>query len=216
MKNIMHLYPKIISVENLLIAWEEFVKDKKHKVDVRIYAQNLLQNIFLLHNDLINFSYKHASYQRFRINDPKSRVIHKAIVRDRLLHHAVYRILYPIFDKSFIFDSYSCRLEKGTHKAVNRLESFSRKVSKNFTQPCFALKCDVKKFFDSVDHQILFGQIQEKIKDPDTLWLIWEIISSFKPENSSADQNERERERERVENSPAPASPIGGVFLSVI
>ncbi len=93
MKIVIHLYKKITSINNLLIAWEEFVKDKKRKADMRIFAQHLLENIFLLHNDLINFTYKHASYQQFQINDPKPRVIHKAIVRDRLLHHAIYRIL---------------------------------------------------------------------------------------------------------------------------
>jgi len=107
------------------------------------------------------------------------------------VHHAIYRTVYYIFDKSFIYDSYSCRLKKGTHKAVLRLEKFTRKVSKNYTQPCFALKCDIKKFFASVNHQILFNLIKRKIKDKNTLWLIKEIIQSF---NS--------RERERVKRFP--------------
>ena len=124
-------------------------------------------------------TYRHSDYTSFYITDPKLRHIHKAEVRDRIVHHAVYRILYPIFDKSFIFDSYSCRLNKGTHRAVKRLESFTRKVSGNYTKPCFALKCDVKKFFDSVDHQILLGIIQKKITDLDTIWLLKRIIGSF-------------------------------------
>lgn len=188
MKIVSHLYPKIASIENLLLAWEEFIKNKKQKVDVRVFAQHLVQNIFSLNHDLINFTYKHAFYQRFDINDPKSRIIHKATVRDRVVHHAVYRVLYPIFDKSFIFDSYSCRIGKGTHKAVKRLEKFTWKVSRNYTKSCWALKCDIKKFFDSVDHEILFSLIKKKIKDENTLWLIWEIISSF----SSKFQRERE------------------------
>lgn len=188
MKIITHLYSKIISIDNLLAAWQEFVEGKKEKADVRVFAKYLLQNILSLHDDLINLTYKHAGYQRFNINDPKARVIHKAIVRDRLLHHAIYRVLYPIFDRSFIFDSYSCRLNKGTHKAVDRLEQFARKMSKNYTQPCFALKCDIKKFFDSVDHEILFELIKKKITDENVLRLMWKIISSF----SSEIQRERE------------------------
>ena len=87
--------------------------------------------------------------------------------------------MYPIFNKSFIYDSYSCRLNKGTHRAVNRLEKFTRIVSRNYTRPCFALKCDIKKFFASVDHQILLGLIEKKIKDKNALWLVAEIIGSY-------------------------------------
>lgn len=100
-------------------------------------------------------------------------------MRDRIVHHAVYRILYPIFDKCFIYDSYSCRIGKGTHRAVKRLERFSRKVSRNYTGPCFVLKCDIRKFFFSVDHQILFELIKKKVKDEAVLDLVNEIIESF-------------------------------------
>ncbi|MBU2595839.1 hypothetical protein KJ713_03355 [Patescibacteria group bacterium] len=123
------------------------------------------------------------------MTDPKRRHIHKASVRDRIIHHAIYRILYPVFDKSFIYDSYSCRTKKGTHKAINRLEKFTRIVNQNYTKPCLALKCDIKKFFASVDHQILLSLIKRKVKNRDVLWLIKKIIQSF-------DSRERERERE--------------------
>ena len=187
------MYKIIISIDNLLVAWGEFIVNKKKRVDVQIFSKNLLSNILSLHNDLTNFTYKHSDYQQFNITDPKSRVIHKAEVRDRLLHHALYRVLYPLFDRSFIYDSYSCRIGKGTHKAVKQLEGFARKVSNNFTTPCFALKCDIKKFFDSVDHNILLELIEKKIKDEQTMWLIKEIIGSFPSDRIF----ERERERER-------------------
>ena len=83
-----------------------------------------MDNIISLHQDLNNHSYKHADYQAFKLSDPKPRDIHKAIVRDRLLHHAIYRILYPFFDKTFIPDSFSCRLRKGTYKALDRFRKF--------------------------------------------------------------------------------------------
>ncbi len=95
------------------------------------------------------------------------------------MHHAIFRILYPIFDKSFIFDSYSCRNNKGVHKAINRLNQFSQKASKNNTKTCWVLKCDVKKFFDSIDQEILINLIKNKIKDEDAIWLISKIIKSF-------------------------------------
>ncbi|MCX6808662.1 MAG: reverse transcriptase domain-containing protein [Candidatus Berkelbacteria bacterium] len=204
MKSVTHLCPQIVSVENLLSAWEEFIEGKKKRTDVQIFSQNLLQNIILINRDLTDFTYKHGGYQQFRISDPKTRIIHKATVRDRLVHHAIYRVLYPIFDKSFVYDSYSCRLEKGTHRAVKRLENFTRKVSLNYSNPCFVLKCDVKKFFASVDHEILLKIIERKVTDPDLLWLLQEIIGSYGLKSviqlglfDFAEQN-RERERERI------------------
>jgi len=118
-------------------------------------------------------------YNAFSICDPKPRRIHKAVVHDRVLHHAVFRILYPIFDKGFIFDSYSCRIGKGTHRAVSRLEKFARKLSKNNHRNIFALKCDIRKFFDSVGQDILLGLIKSKIDDNNAIWLIEKIIKSF-------------------------------------
>jgi len=100
-------------------------------------------------------------------------------VQDRVLHHAVFRILYLVFDKTFIFGSYSCRIGKGTHRAVNRLQKFARKVSKNNTQNCFVLKCDIKKFFDSVEQRVLENLVKNKIQDKNAIWLIKKIIKSF-------------------------------------
>jgi len=100
------------------------MKGKRGKRDLQEFSLRLMDNIFTLHNDLSNHSYRHGGYQAFNICDPKPRNIHKATVRDRLLHHAVYRKLYPFFDKIFIADSYSCRINKGTHKAINKLRKF--------------------------------------------------------------------------------------------
>lgn len=172
-------FGEIISIKNLLLAWEEFIKGKRSRRDTQEFSLNLMDNIIALHNNLINRAYKHGGYEAFKICDPKPRDIHKACVRDRVLHHAVFRILYLIFDEGFIFDSYSCRLGKGTHRAVNKLEAFTRKLSKNNTHNIFALKCDIKKFFNSVDQDILLELIGKKIKDSDTIWLIEKIIKSF-------------------------------------
>ncbi len=117
---LIHTYDNIISLDNLLLAWNEFIVGKKSRKDVQDFGRNLMTNIILLHQDLVNKTYKHSQYEAFRISDPKPRDIHKAKVRDRLLHHAIYRILYPFFDKTFIADSYSCRVNKGTHKAIDR------------------------------------------------------------------------------------------------
>jgi retron-type reverse transcriptase len=123
--------------------------------------------------------YTHSAYEEFKISDPKPRVIHKAQVRDRLLHHAIYRHLYPFFTKTFIADSYSCRLGKGTHKAVKRFNDFYLKVSKNNTKQVWVLKCDIRKFFDSIDQKILLDILDLYIEDKEIMNLLRKIIGSF-------------------------------------
>ncbi len=132
-----HRFEDLVHMENLLLAWEEFLKGKKKKKDVQEFQFHLMDNILALHYDLSSGAYRHGGYEEFHISDPKPRIIHKATVRDRLLHHAVYRILYPFFDDTFIAVSFSCRIDKGTHRAIKRFRKFSRIVSKNDTKICW-------------------------------------------------------------------------------
>lgn len=172
-------YEDIIATLNIFQAWEEFVKGKKKKEDVQGFNRNLEDNLFELHRKLKNQTYRHGTYQDFYVSDPKRRHIHKANVSDRIVHHLLYKYLYELFDKTFIYNSYSCRLGKGTHKGVKRLAKFGRIVSKNYTRQCWALKLDIKKFFASVDQKILKDLIKRKIKDKNILWLIVGVIDSF-------------------------------------
>lgn len=174
-----HTYKDIISMENLLCAWKEFVCCKRCKLDVSEFSKNLFMNLIELHDDLSNKIYTHGDYHHFKINDPKPRDIHKALVRDRLIHHAVYRKLYPFFDRTFISDSYSCRNEKGTHRAFKRFCEFASRSSFGHTKTVWVLKCDVRKFFASIDHQILFNILGQYIPDEDIMWLVKEIVGSF-------------------------------------
>lgn len=174
-----HKFEDIISVENLLESWREFIRGKRDRKDVQEYYKNLMDNILGLHQDLKNHTYKHGGYQAFNICDPKPRNIHKATVRDRLLHHAIYRILYPFFDRVFASDSFSCRNEKGTHRAVNRFRYMGRNASKNNSTNCWVLKCDIRKFFANIDQQILLNIISEHIGDLYILRLLKEILISF-------------------------------------
>ena len=107
---LVHKFEDVISVDNLLEAWREFVKGKRGKKDVQDFSLHLADNIIALNRELTNKTYRHGGYKAFNISDPKPRSIHKANVRDRLLHHAIYRILYPFFDRVFIADLYSCRI----------------------------------------------------------------------------------------------------------
>jgi len=176
----MHIdYSNLISVTNLFQAWSEFRKGKAKRHDVQIFERELEDNLFKLQKSLKHKTYKHGNYHSFYVNDPKQRHIHKAGVVDRVVHHVLYTFLYKLFDNIFIYDSYSCRLNKGTHKGVKRLEAFTRIVSKNYTIPCWALKCDIKKFFASIDHKVLFQLLEKKIKDENIVWLLKQVIESF-------------------------------------
>jgi len=185
MKIYRHVFEKIISLESLFSAWNGFRKDKKNKKDILIFEWQLEQNIFQLHQDLKNQTYRHGPYTSFHITDPKQRHIHKATVRDRVLHHAIFAVLNPIFEPTFISHSYSCRINKGTHRGVDYLANILRKVSFNYRGPCFILKCDISKFFASVDHGILLNIISKRIKDDGAMWLIKEIIGSFYSDQSN-------------------------------
>ncbi len=157
-----------------MAAWREFRRGKRTKPDVAVFEFNLEDNLFSLHHD-----YEPDQYTPFFVRDPKLRHIHKAPVRDRLVHQTVFRLLYPIFDPQFIFDSYSCRQGKGTHAGVRRLYLFARRLSQNYRRPIWALKCDIRKFFDSIDQTILLGLIRKKIIDARTLQLVTKIVESF-------------------------------------
>ena len=152
---------------------------KKSKEEIASFSLSLAQNIYELHLSLKSKTYRHGSYQHFRISDPKPRDIHKASVRDRLLHRAVYRILYPFFDKRFIVDSFSCRNGKGTYRAMNRFRACAYKASRNHTRTCWVLKCVIRKFFASIDHITLKDILHKWIADEDILALLSDIIGSF-------------------------------------
>ncbi len=180
MKKFTKTYKQIVNIENIFSAWKSFVKDKSKKPDVIMFGSKMMDNVFDLYTDLVNKNYIHSKYSHFKINDPKPRDIHKASVRDRVLHHLLYNELYPFFDTIFIYDSYSCRFGKGTHKGIQRFRSFVLKVSKNKTKQCFVLKCDIRKFFANIDHAILKSILEKYINDVDIRNLLCSIVDSFK------------------------------------
>lgn len=170
---------KVISLENLFLAWKEFCKGKRNKADVQEFELNLEDNIFAIYEELKSGAKRQIKYEQFHIIDPKPRIINKTLVVERLIHQAIYRILMPIFDQTFIFDSYSCRRVKGTHKAFERLVKITRCQSKNYSGSCWALKCDIRKFFHSIDHKILIKLLSRRIADNELMDLLGEIVESF-------------------------------------
>ena len=179
MKVHKNIFDRIIAPEHLFLSWDGFKKGKRNRTDVEEFEWRLEENICALHRDLRDRTYRHDSYSSFFICDPKQRHIHKATVRDRIVHHAAFSMLNPIFEPTFIAHSFSCREGKGTHKAVDALQGMLRQVSRNGMRHCYALQCDVYKFFDSLDHGILLKLLGQKIKDDDVMRLLAEIINSF-------------------------------------
>ncbi|MDP3661558.1 MAG: reverse transcriptase domain-containing protein [bacterium] len=169
----------LISPENLLRAWRRFSKGKRTDSEFARFELYLEENLFSLHEQLAFGVWTNDPYERQPIADPKPRIIHVPSVRDRVLFQVVYQELYQIFDNTFIHDSYASRERKGTHAGVKQFEVFARKVSTNYTNSAFVLKCDIRKFFDSIDHRILFSSISHRITDQNLLTLIHRIISSF-------------------------------------
>jgi len=138
---------------------------------------NLERELWTLHEELASKAYVPGPYHSFVIHEPKRRMISAAPYRDRVVHHALTGPLEPIFERSFISDSYACRKRKGTHAAVDRAQHFARRFR-------YVLKADIRKFFPSMDHQILKDLVARKIKDPDVLWLVAKIVDGSNPQEA--------------------------------
>lgn len=149
------------------------------KEDVLIFSEHFEEHLLQLHADLVCGRYTHGSYTRFLIHDPKLRNIAKASVRDRVLHHAICRVITPDFDRRFVFDAYSSRKTKGVHRAIERFQSLAQKLSRNNTRTVWALKCDIRKFFDSVRHDRLLDLCAKRVHDNKVMALLKDIIGSF-------------------------------------
>lgn len=179
MSDIVHKsYNELFSLEAIFDAWRIFRRGKASKADVMDFELHLEDNLFDLYEDLHNGSYRHSSYRHFQIFDNKKRDIHKAEVRDRVVHQIIYDYLLFLFEPEFIADSYASRIGKGQYKAVKILRYFI-KLIRNDGSHCFVLKCDVRKYFDNIDQNILLGLIEEKVFCEKTLVVIKEILFGY-------------------------------------
>ncbi|MDA0283861.1 MAG: reverse transcriptase/maturase family protein [Planctomycetota bacterium] len=175
MKRHGNLWPTLTSFEHLLKSSEKAKRGKRFRSTVARYEFNLERELFALQAALRRKTYRPGQYRSFYIYEPKKRLISAAPYRDRIVHHALTSILEPIFEPTFISDSYACRKGKGTHAAVDRCQQFARRFR-------YVFKADIRRFFPSMDHDILKEQIARKIKDPDVLWLAGLIIDSSNPQ----------------------------------
>ena len=172
MKSYKNLWEKFISKENFELAAKKAVKSKKNKKSVKIFLEHRDELLQKLRDDLIYGRFHTSKYQTFTIYEPKKRVIYKLpLYPDHVLHHAIINILGPIWQSFFIHDSYACIPGRGLLSASQRTMDFMRKNK-------YVLQCDIRKFFPSVNHEIMFDIIKQKIHDRKLLNVLWEIISS--------------------------------------
>jgi retron-type reverse transcriptase len=164
-------FEAVYSMENLYHAWHKVSLGKSAKTSILHFYHNLDQNLISIADDLKSGTYQPGPYNRFLIKDPKERIIAASPVRDRVVQHALMNLYDPVFDRHLIYDSYACRIGKGTHKAVLRAFHFAKSTR------CF-LKMDVRKYFDSIDHTVLKNMLVKIIKDTAALRLFYTIIDS--------------------------------------
>jgi retron-type reverse transcriptase len=164
MKRVGNLWETLVSFPNLLRAALKARRGKRHRPNVARFEQELERELCRLQAELRQQIYRPGPYHTFILQETKPRLISAAPFRDRVVHHALCQVLEPIFEPAFVFDSYACRKGKGTHAAVDRFTSFARRYP-------YVLKCDVQKYFPSVDHGILEELLAHKIKDVRVLWL---------------------------------------------
>lgn len=165
------MFDELTSWENIYWAYRKAAKGKRGQGNVATFEHQLEDELVQLQAELKSKRYRPGGYVSFLIHEPKTRIISAAPFRDRVVHHALCNLIEPIFERSFITDSYANRVGKGTHRALDRVQTFSRRYR-------YALACDVRQFFPSLDHTILRSILAQKINDPDLLWLVDLIIAS--------------------------------------
>ena len=177
MKRYGTLFEAIISFANLEQAFHQAARTRRFRSDVLAFRRDLEGNLFALQRELREGRYRTGEYRRFYVYEPKQREIFALPFRDRVVHHALMNVLAPILERTFIPDSYACRLGKGTHRATERLTGFLRRAQREWGE-VYCLKADIQKFFPSVNHRVLMGLLRRKLKCQRTLFVVEEIVFS--------------------------------------
>ncbi len=172
MKRYGYLFDSVVCFENLLIASKDAFKGKKHKQEVARFYFDMEKEILKLREELKARTYEPRPLNTFRIREPKVREIGAPDFRDRVVHHAICNVIEPMFERSYIYHSYACRKGKGTHRAIEHAQALSKKHD-------YYLKCDIEKYFESVDHHTLKWLLRRRFKDTELLWLLEKIIDAY-------------------------------------
>ncbi len=178
MKRYTGLYAQIYDFANLERAYRKASRGKRYRNEVLRYSANLEENLINLQNHLIYHTYRQGERRTFKVIEPKARIISAVPFRDRVAQHAINNIIEPLFDRRFYCHSYACRKDKGAHAASEQLSEWIRNLSFDGGAPLYALKADVKSYFQSIDHARLKTVLRRVIKDAETLALLDHIIDS--------------------------------------
>lgn len=166
-----NLFPALTRFANLHTAYKKAARGKRGQPQAAGFEMGLETNLFRLQDELRSGSYRPGAYYSFYIRDPKHRLVSAAPFRDRVVHHALCNVIEPIFERTFIGDSYANRLGKGTHAALDRAQAWARHYP-------YVLQCDIRQFFPSIDHSILRSIIAGKVADERTMDLVDRILQS--------------------------------------
>jgi len=170
-KTYRNLYPQVWDFENLYLAYRKARKGKRGKSIVAAFEREEENELITLQDELFRHNYTPGLYHSFLIHDPKTRLISAAPFRDRVVHHALCRVIEPIWERRLIFDTYANRLGKGTHRALDRVQLFTRRFS-------YVLQCDIRQFFPSIDHAILQDKLSRLIADQELIELCDKVLAS--------------------------------------
>ena len=171
MKTYRNLYPQVWDFENLYLAYRKARKGKRGRPGAAAFERVQDDELLALQDELRDLTYNPGPYHSFYIHDPKKRLISAAPFRDRVVHHALCRVIEPLWEQRFIYDTYANRVGKGTHRALDRATQFARRYS-------HFLQCDIRQFFPSIDHEILRAEFARLICDDSLLWLCDRILES--------------------------------------
>lgn len=169
-KRYANLFPQITTFENLFVAYRKAAKGKRGQPNVADFEFDLERNLFDLQAELLDGSYRPGAYRSFTIRDPKRRLISAAPFRDRVVHHALCNVTGPLFERTFIGDSFANRVGKGTHAALDRCQAFARRYR-------YVVQCDIEQFFPSIDLAILREMLARKLADDAVMALVDRILA---------------------------------------
>jgi len=161
----------VYDFENLYLAWRKARKGKRGREGPAAFERGQEDELLALQRELQEFTYTPGPYHSFYIHDPKQRLISAAPFRDRVVHHALVRVIAPVWESRFIHDTYANRVGKGTYLAIDRAQEYLRKYR-------FFLPCDLRQYFPSIDHELLRGEFARRIRDENVLWLCDQILAS--------------------------------------
>lgn len=178
-KTYPYLFEQITDFSNLHVAYLAARRGKRYSADALHFGANLEEGLLALREELRQGSYRTGHYNVFMVHEPKARQIAALPFRDRVAHHALCRVIEPIWEARFIRDSYACRVGKGTHACANRLTQFLRQAERRWPGEVYGLKLDVRSYFPSINHAILLGLLRRHIACDRTLALITEIVGSW-------------------------------------